>query len=201
MIEWTHILAFNLTLIASMLVPGPALLYALRQSIAGGFRMGAATGFGLATVATAWTLAALLGLEALFVAFPYAFVALKVIGAVYLLWIAYGLWKNAAAPLATETSKHRRAFIGGMLINLANPKSVLFSASVVVVIFPPGLTAADIGLILANNFAIEVGGYLSFAALLSTPPARSGYLKLKPVFERVAATVLGLLGLRLLFSR
>ena len=201
MVEWTHILAFNATLVASMLVPGPALLYALRQSIAGGFRTGAATGLGLATVATAWTLAALLGLEALFIAFPYAFVALKVIGALYLIWIAFGLWKNAAAPLATKTSQHRRAFIGGMLINLANPKSVLFSASVVVVIFPAGLTMADIGLILANNFAIEVGGYLCFAALLATPPARSSYLKLKPVFERVAATVLGLLGLRLLFSR
>ena len=199
--EWTHIAAFNATLVASMLVPGPALLYALRQSIAGGFRTGAATGLGLATVATTWTLAALLGLEALFVAFPYAFVALKVVGALYLMWIAFGLWKNAAAPLSNETSQHRRAFIGGMLINLANPKSVLFSASVVVVIFPQGLTMTDIGLILANNFAIEAGGYLCFAALLATPPARTGYLKLKPVFERVAATVLGLLGLRLLFSR
>ncbi|MCF2903800.1 LysE family translocator [Octadecabacter sp. CECT 8868] len=199
--EWTHIVAFNLTLVASMLVPGPALLYALRQSIAGGFWMGAATGFGLATVATSWTLAALLGLEALFVAFPYAFVALKVIGALYLMWIAYGLWKNADTPLIPQTSRHRRAFVGGMLINLANPKSVLFSASVVVVIFPAGLTASDIAVILANNFAIEAGGYLCFAALLATPPARSGYLKLKPVFERVAATVLGLLGLRLLLSR
>lgn len=199
--EWTHLLAFNLTLVASMLVPGPALLYALRQSSAGGFWMGAATGFGLATVATAWTLAALFGLEALFVAFPYTFVALKIIGALYLMWIAFGLWKNADRPLSTETARHRRAFIGGMLINLANPKSVLFSASVVVVIFPPGLSTADITLILANNFAIEVGGYLCFAALLATPPARSGYLKLKPVFERVAATILGLLGLRLLLSR
>ena len=199
--DWTHILAFNLTLAVAMLVPGPALLYALRQSMAGGFRTGAATGFGLALVATAWTLAALLGLEALFVAFPYAFVALKVIGATYLLWTAYGLWKNASAPMSNQTPQHRRAFVGGMLINLANPKSVMFSASVVVVIFPPGLSASNIGLILANSFAIEAGGYLCFAALLSTPPARSGYLKLKPVFERVAATVLGLLGLRLLFSR
>lgn len=126
--EWTHLVAFNLTLMASMLVPGPALLYALRQSIAAGF-------------------------------------------------------------------------VGGMLINLANPKSVLFSACVVVVIFPQGLSVVEIGVILANNFAIEAGGYLLFAALLATLPARSGYLKLKPVFERVAAAVLGLLGLRLLFSR
>lgn len=199
--EWTHLVAFNLTLMASMLVPGPALLFALRQSVAGGFRTGVATGLGLATVATAWTLAALLGLEALFIAFPYAFVALKVIGALYLLRIALVLWKNADRPLADEPSQDRRAFVGGMLVNLANPKSVLFSASVVVVIFPPGLSLADIGVILANNFALEAGGYLCFAALLSTPPARTGYLKLKPVFERLAAAVLGLLGLRLIFSK
>lgn len=199
--EWTHLVAFNLTLVASMLVPGPALLFALRQSVAGGFRTGVVTGLGLATVATAWTLAALLGLEALFIAFPYAFVALKVIGALYLMRIAYGLWKNADQPLSDEPPQDRRAFVGGMLVNLANPKSVLFSASVVVVIFPPGLTLPEMGLILANNFALEAGGYLCFAALLATPPARAGYLKLKPVFERVAAAVLGLLGLRLIFTK
>ena len=48
---WTQLLAFNLTLLAAMAAPGPALLYALRQSIAGGFRTGLATGAGLGLVA------------------------------------------------------------------------------------------------------------------------------------------------------
>ncbi|MEN9062816.1 LysE family transporter [Ponticoccus litoralis] len=59
----THVIAFNLTLLAAMAAPGPALLYALRQSIAGGFRTGMVTGAGLGTVAALWTGAALLGPE------------------------------------------------------------------------------------------------------------------------------------------
>ena len=49
--DWTHLLAFNLTLLAAMAAPGPALLFALRQSIAGGFATGVATGAGLAQFA------------------------------------------------------------------------------------------------------------------------------------------------------
>ncbi|MBS0122769.1 LysE family translocator [Thetidibacter halocola] len=199
--DWTHFLAFNLTLLAAMAAPGPALLYALRQSIAGGFRTGVATGAGLGLVASLWTAAALLGLEAVFRLVPAAFVAVRIAGALYLLWIAYGLWRDAHLPVADSARPGARAFFGGMLVNLANPKSVLFAASVLVVIFPPGLTLADKALVVANHFAVELTVYALFAALLSTPPARAGYLRLKPAIDRAAAAVLGALGLRLLLGR
>lgn len=199
--DWAHLVAFNLTLLAAMAAPGPALLFALRQSIAGGFRVGLATGTGLGLVAAAWTGAALMGLEVVFALFPWAFLALKLLGSGYLLWIAWGLWRDACAPVAQPADPGRRAFLGGVLVNLGNPKSVLFAASVLVVIFPPGLGWADKALIVLNHFLVELAVYASFAALLSTPTARAGYLRLKPVIDRVAALVLGALGLRLLLGK
>ena len=65
-------IAFNLTLLAALAAPGPALLYALRQSVAGGFAAGVATGAGLATMAAVWTGTALLGLNAVFAVVPWA---------------------------------------------------------------------------------------------------------------------------------
>ncbi|SDY10646.1 LysE family translocator [Citreimonas salinaria] len=199
--DWPHLVAFNLTLLAAMAAPGPALLFALRQSIAGGFRAGLATGAGLGLVAAAWTGAALLGLEVVFTLFPFAFTALKLLGAGYLLWVAWGLWRDARAPVAGPADPGRRAFLGGVLVNLGNPKSVLFAASVLVVIFPPGLGLAAKALIVLNHLVGEIAVYAAFAALLSTAPARAGYLRLKPVVDRVAALVLGALGLRLLLDR
>ncbi len=196
-----HVLAFNLTLLAAMAAPGPALLYALRQSIAGGFAVGAATGAGLGLVAACWTGAALLGLQAVFALFPWAYLAMKVAGALYLLWIAVSLWRDAATPVRDSANPGARAFLGGMLVNLANPKSVLFAASVLVVIFPPDLGLADKALIVANHFIVECIVYAGFAAALSTPPARAGYLRLKPAIDRIAAVILGALGLRLLLDR
>jgi len=196
-----HLVAFNLTLLAAMAAPGPALLFALRQSIAGGFRTGLATGAGLGLVAAAWTGAALLGLDLVFALFPWAFAALRIAGALYLIWVAYGLWRDARAPVREAAQPGARAFLGGVLVNLANPKSVLFAASVLVVIFPPDLSLAQKAVITANHFAVEVLVYGAFAALLASPPARAGCLRLKPVVDRVAALVLGALGLRLLLGR
>ncbi len=198
---WTHLLAFNLTLLAAMAAPGPALLYALRQSIAGGFRVGMATGAGLGLMAAGWTGAALLGLEVLFTLFPFAYGAMKLAGALYLLWIAYGLWRDARKPVSDSAHPGARAFLGGLMVNLLNPKSVLFAASVLVVIFPAGMTLMEKGAIVLNHFVIELSVYSGFAALLSTPPARAGYMRAKPVIDRVAAAILAALGLRLLLSR
>lgn len=197
----TDLLAFNLTLLAALASPGPALLFALRQSVRGGFLTGVATGAGLGLMAAAWTGTALLGLAALFALVPWLYLAMKLAGAAYLIWIAWHIWRDAARPVADSAQPGRRAFLGGVLVNLANPKSVLFAASVLVVIFPPDLTMADKALIVANHFLVELAVYTGFAALLSTPAARDGYLRLKPLFDRIAAGVLGLLGLRLLFSR
>jgi threonine/homoserine/homoserine lactone efflux protein len=199
--DWPHILAFNLTLLAAMAAPGPALLYALRQAISGGFAVGVATGIGLGAAAAAWTAAALLGLEAVFLVFPWAYLALKLIGAAYLIYVAYTLWRDARERLSEAPTPGARAFAGGLLVNFANPKAVLFAASVLLVIFPAGLSLGEKSLIVFNHFIVECLVYTGFAALLSAPPARAGYLRLKPVFDRVAAAVLGTLGLRLLLGR
>ena len=201
--ELTHLIAFNLTLLAALASPGPALLLAIRATLNGGRPQGLATGLGLGTMAAVWTLMALAGLDAIFTLFPWAYLAMKITGAAYLLWIAYGMWRDAKAPLETQgaPAPPHHAFRTGLLVNLANPKSVLFAASVLVVIFPPGLTLAQTALIVANHLAVEWIAYSLFALTLSTKPARDGYLRLKPVFDRLAAAVIGMLGLRLLTER
>jgi threonine/homoserine/homoserine lactone efflux protein len=88
-----------------------------------------------------------------------------------------------------------------MLVNLANPKSVLFAASVLVVIFPAGLTGPAKALIVVNHFVVEAIVYMILAGLLASAPARAAYLGFKPVLDRIAALVLGALGLRLLVGR
>ena len=66
---------------------------------------------------------------------------------------------------------------------------------------PSGVSLTDKALIVLNHFCVELVIYGGFAALLSTPPARAGYLRLKPVIDRGAALILGALGLRLLSGR
>ncbi len=152
-------------------------------------------------MAAVWTLAALLGLETAFAIFPWAYSALKILGAGYLMSLAVQTWRHARDPLPNVPTPRSRAFLAGLLVNLGNPKSVLFAAAVIVVVFPQGLAPGHIALIVANHFVLEVLFYTAFAVALTTPAARNGYLALKTVLDRIAATLLGALGLRLLLER
>ena len=197
-----QLLAFNLTLLAAFLSPGPAMLYALANTLRGGFWAGVATGAGLGLVAAGWTLAAFLGLQAVFALVPWAYGALKLAGAAYLIWLAVHIWRGAGkgtigVSIQPTTRALWKGFAGGALVNLANPKSVLFAASVLVVIFPAGLQPEDIALIVANHLVLEIAGYTILAWALSRPAARNAYLDARLWLDRLAALVLGALGARL----
>ncbi|MEL6449635.1 MAG: LysE family transporter [Pseudomonadota bacterium] len=200
-LTFADLIAFNAVLIAAIAAPGAALLYFIKTTVASGRAAGIATGIGLGTAAAAWTLAALLGLEAVFTLFPWTYTALKIGGALYLIWIAIQTWRHARDPLGDAPTPRGRAILSGLLLNFGNPKSMLFAAAVIVVVFPQGLAPADIAVIVLNHWLLELAFYTGFAFLLSTPPARRGYISLKPVLDRIAATLLGALGLRLILEK
>ena len=199
--ELAHLIAFNLTLLAAILSPGPAMLYFIRTTLASGRMAGLYTVWGLGVMAATWTALAFLGLDAIFAVFPWAFIALKTIGALYLIWIAYQTWAHARAPMGDAPTPPMRAFWGGMLVNMSNPKSVLFAGAVIMVIFPQGMAFADKSIVVLNHLVIEliVGSALVLA--FSTKHVSAGYLRAKPILDRIAASVLGFLGLKLLLSR
>jgi threonine/homoserine/homoserine lactone efflux protein len=199
--EIEHLIAFNVALFAAIASPGPALLVAIRTTLSSGRRAGIAVGSGLGLVAALWTLAALLGLEAVFLAFPWAYAAVKFGGACYLLYIAYSMWIGARNPVRTDVRPARHAFRQGVTINLLNPKSVLFAAAVLVVIFPKGMSLGENLLVVVNHFAVEVLFYTALAFGMSRATVSQAYMRAKTYIDRVAASVLGLLGLRLIANR
>lgn len=199
--DLTHLIAFNIALLAAIASPGPAFLVAVKTAVTSGRHAGIAVGLGLGLMAALWTGAALFGLEVVFVGFPWAYTAVKTIGALYLLWIAYGMWTSARQPLNADVKPARHAFRQGILINLMNPKSVLFAAAVLVVIFPPNMTLGDNLLVIANHLFVEWVVYTAIAVGMSTEAVSRRYLRAKLWLDRGAAAVLGALGIRLLLGR
>ena len=195
------ILAFNLALLAAIVSPGPAFVMSARTSVVKGRSAGIRLGAGLGLMASVWTLAALLGLQSVFDWFPWTYTAVKTIGAAYLIWIAWNTWKGAAEPLDTETRTASRDFVDGVLLNFSNPKSVLFAAAVLVVIFPPDLSLGAKAFIVTNHFVVEVICYSLIAVFMSTPAVTQKYLAAKKWLDRFASVVMAGLGIRLLFQK
>jgi threonine/homoserine/homoserine lactone efflux protein len=196
-VTFEHILAFNIALVAAIVSPGPALLVAIRTTLSAGRPAGIAVGAGLAFVAAMWTLAALLGLETVFRIFPWAYTTAKIGGTLYLLFIAYKMWTGARQRVETTTRPTTHAFRQGMVLNLLNPKSVLFSAAVLIVIFPANMTLLENTIVVFNHLVVEISCYTFLAFVMSTNTVSDRYLRAKVYIDRIAAVVLGLLGIRL----
>ena len=196
-----HLVAFNIAFIAAWLSPGPALLVAMRTSLTAGVRSGFAVGCGLGLMASIWTLMALLGLQSVFQLFPPAYMTIKILGAFYLMFIAWKTWQGSRQPLEDKVQAARHAFREGFIINLLNPKAMLFAAAVLIVVFPPGLSIVEKVIIVTNHLVLEVVFYLLLALFMNTPAVSQWYLKAKLYFDRVAEVVLGALGTRILFEQ
>jgi len=112
--------------------PGPDTALTIRNALLAGRRSAASTALGIASGQAVWTLAASAGLAALIAASRPAFLALRVVGAAYLIWLGlHSLWlawrgSGEDRRIGGET---RRAFRQGMLSNLGNPKMAVFFTS------------------------------------------------------------------------
>jgi threonine/homoserine/homoserine lactone efflux protein len=112
------------------LTPGQDTLYILGRSIAQGRKIGVASALGISAGGVVHTLAAALGLSAVLATSASAFVALKVVGAVYLVYLGVRLLiTRTAAAGSTDVAgvvSMWTAFRQGMLTNILNPKVALF---------------------------------------------------------------------------
>jgi threonine/homoserine/homoserine lactone efflux protein len=124
------LLAYSLACVVLFITPGPDMSLFLAKIISGGRRAGMAAMLGAMTGCCAHTLFAAIGLSALIAASATAFTIVKVVGALYLLWLAVDAIRNGSAlnlkPEGSAKPSLRRTFLMGVGINLTNPKIVLF---------------------------------------------------------------------------
>lgn len=182
--------------------PGPSFVLSIRVAAAEGFRVatGLAIGFGLGAMVLAG--AALLGLVLLFEVVPVALTALKLLGGLFLIYVAVKLWRHAPDPMpqqAPDTAP--RGFIAairlGLVAMLANPKPIVFFGAVFVGLIPLTATLAEKAVVLANIFWIETAWYIVVARVFSLPRARLLYARFKTALDRCLGGVLAALGAKI----
>jgi threonine/homoserine/homoserine lactone efflux protein len=124
----TLFLAFLLAAWVLILTPGPDMLFVIGQTLSGGAGRGWAALLGIGTGALVHVALAVSGIAALLAASPALFDALRVAGAIYLLWLAWGALRSAwrGGAEMRPAAPARLAFRDGLVTNLTNPKVVLF---------------------------------------------------------------------------
>lgn len=185
----------------ALLSPGPAIVAAIQTSFSRGRDVALPFGLGLAVGASLWCLFAIAGLSLIFKTHPQVYYAVKIIGGIYILWVALGLWRAASAPLPEAAEKKfGRGFIGGILLNLSNPKPALFYAALILKLFPGPLSLAQNATIYATALGTELFWYATVTIAMSTAAMRRRYFGAKFWIDRAAAIALFALGCLLIFK-
>ena len=120
---------FCLASVALAVVPGPAVTYVVTQSVDKGRRAGLASAFGVASGGLVHVVAATVGLSALIASSATAFTTVKLVGAVYLVYVGVRriLSKDDEdAEVEREPATERQLYVQGIVVNVLNPKTALF---------------------------------------------------------------------------
>ena len=190
------------------LTPGQDTLYILGRSIAQGRQIGVASALGISAGALVHTLAAALGLSAVLATSASAFVALKVVGAVYLVYLGVRMLMTRTAALGstgTEGLVDRwTAFRQGMLTNILNPKVALFFLALMPqFIEPESPTKVGAFLLLGLSF-LTTGTVWCLVLALGASRVRSFFAdrpRALQGFSRASGALFIFLGLRLAASK
>ncbi|HYC68455.1 LysE family translocator [Brevundimonas sp.] len=167
--------------------PGPANLFSVANGVQRGPAGALAGVVGMNAATLVWFAAAALGLGALVIAFPEAFRIVSIGGALYVAWLGVnalrGAFRTAADPRAAAIRLGRSALLDGFMVQIANPKAVLFFTAVL----PPFLDVsrpaapqlalfalATIGMDVLSMSAYGLGG-AALARRMSEPRFRRAF--------------------------
>lgn len=203
------VLAFAVACAVISLVPGPDMMFIMANGIARGRKAGVVAAAGMSTGLAGHTVAASLGLGALLQAAPVALDAVRVIGAVFLVYLAVTTLRSAKDVAKTAPAKFggrslRRTYVMATLVNLSNPKVVLFYLA----FFPQFVTEGGWALpvqFLVMGAVLIVIGFAVDASVGLVSGALSALLLRRPAVQRwlnrVSAAIFGALAVRLVADR
>jgi threonine/homoserine/homoserine lactone efflux protein len=199
------LLAYSLACLILFVTPGPDMSLFLAKTVTGGRRAGLAAMVGAMAGCCVHTLFAALGLSALVAASATAFMAVKVVGALYLLWLAVDAVRHGSAlnlrPDEQTGTSLRRTFLLGLGINLTNPKIVLFFVTFLPQFVEPGDPQASARLVFLGLYFVAFCTPLSAlmimgaGRLISVLKTRPGILRM---LDYAVASIFGAFAIRIL---
>jgi len=191
-------------LLIGAISPGPSFVLVARISIARSRRDGLAAALAMGVGGVILGGLALLGLRTLLMQAGWLYLGLEAAGGLYLLYLGIRLWRSASEAIAVEgagergAAQPRRSFAIALATQLSNPKAAVIYGSIFAALLP---AQPPLWMCLALPPLIplvEAGWYVVVALAFSSTRPRAAYLRSKRWIDRLAGSVLGVLGVRLI---
>ncbi|QBA64666.1 LysE family translocator [Muriicola soli] len=199
--------AFALATASLAIFPGPDNIYVLTQSIVNGKKYGLATTAGLISGCLVHTTLLAFGISAIISLNPMLFYTIKLLGALYLFYLAFRVWR-ASAELRIDLNQSPKKSLGqlfrqGFIMNVLNPKVTIFFLA----FFPGFLFSTFLNTTIqfyVLGFLFMLISFLVFSLIALLAGSISGYLQTHPkapwVLKWLQILVFTGIGLYLLLS-
>ncbi len=172
--------------------PGPDMAYMVAVGLEGGRRPALKAILGIATGMSVYAAAVVVGVAKIARSYPMVLDAVRILGALYLLWLAYQTVRNARHAMGGHSGiRTGRWFVRGVFVSLTNPKIILFFLAVLPQFIGsaenPGLQMAMLG---AIDILMEIVLYGAIGVLAGSFHARvTGATRATAVLNYVASAV------------
>ncbi|MBG0832024.1 LysE family translocator [Planomonospora sp. ID67723] len=208
MISLSAFLGIAAVALGMVLTPGPNMIYLVSRSVTQGRRAGLISLAGVAAGFVVYLVAAAAGIAAVFAVVPAAYTALKLVGAAYLLWLAWQAVRPGAGPVFAPgrlpVDAPRRLFTMGLVTNLLNPKIAILYVSLLPQFVDPSRGNVAVQSLLLGLTQIVVALSVNGMFVLSAGQV-AAFLGDRPMWARVQrylmGTVLGGLAVRVATDR
>lgn len=202
MLDIGNILSIIMAFFIVTVSPGPANLAIATVAMSSGRRKGFFFGMGLSVGLAFWGLIAATGMGALLQGSAHFLFALKILGGLYLLWLAFQSYL-ATQKQTEEIDKvpsSENWFIRGLLLNLSNPKAIVAWMAALSMGLGVGDNSGHV--IMATLICMVLGflNYTAYAFAFSLPGFMAGYKLMRRWIEGIAAGLFALAGIGLLKS-
>ena len=191
----------------AVVTPGPNFFNTAHLAASCSRRHGVVASAGVATGTIIWGLAGGLGIKSLFTAAPMLYLAFKIIGGCYLIYLGLKLFKRSAPTTgqAVLPDEPRRSLFSawrfGLLGNLSNPKAALFVATAFASTMPPSPSPALLTLAVITMATLSFSWYSSVALVFSSERMANLYSRSRKWLDRFAGGCYVLFGTHLVANR
>jgi threonine/homoserine/homoserine lactone efflux protein len=204
--HWPQVLAAYIVYLVAVLSPGPATMAIASASLGEGRRHGLTIAAGIFCGSMTWAMAASLGLAAILSQYAQALVLIRILGGLYLLYLAWRAFRSAASsidPLSVSrpAKSLKRTFLMGYAIHLTNPKAIFGWLATISLGLPANVTPTAVAIIVCGCLATGFTVFMGYALLFSTPGALRIYRAARRYIDGTLAILFTAAGIKMLTFR
>lgn len=207
MFDPAHFAIFLLAATALAISPGPGMLYVAARSLSGGRAEGFASSFGTALGGFVHVIGGAIGVSAILMASANVFTVVKLVGALYLVWLGIRTWRSAGIDLSSievKAAGSRRAFLEGIVVEALNPKTAAFFLAFVTQFVDPARGNVALQFITLGAISVALNTTPDLIIAVFAGKLRHKLIGRQHIFRRLQRTSGALLcglGLALAFAR